>query len=152
MLSLLPTDKETQVWYTNISNLCVNSAFERIHSLKSHELSPCCIFFRYRGHYIFMLNGLIGKRWIHNVQYALEVGDGQGSLECCNPWGHKQSDTTEQLNWTEYVPDKCSMIDMFQGVIFQGVCDIVSTQERILHCWDQGIREDFLVKGMPKER
>ena len=41
---------------------------------------------------------------------------------------------------------------MFQGVKFQGVCDIVSTQERILHCWDQGIREDFLVKGMPKER
>ena len=23
----------------------------------------------------------------------------QGSLACCNPWGHKESDTTEQLNW-----------------------------------------------------
>ena len=23
------------------------------------------------------------------------VGDGQGSLMCCNPWGHKESDTTE---------------------------------------------------------
>ena len=23
-------------------------------------------------------------------------GEGQGSLECCSPWGHKQSDTTEQ--------------------------------------------------------
>ena len=29
------------------------------------------------------------------------VGDGQGSLACCSPWGHKKSDTTEQLNWTE---------------------------------------------------
>ena len=29
------------------------------------------------------------------------VGDGQGSLACCSPWGHKESDTTEQLNWTE---------------------------------------------------
>ena len=29
------------------------------------------------------------------------VGDGQGSLVCCNPWGHKELDTTEQLNWTE---------------------------------------------------
>ena len=30
------------------------------------------------------------------------VGDGQESLECCSPWGHKESDMTEQLsNWTE---------------------------------------------------
>ena len=27
------------------------------------------------------------------------VGDGQGGLVCCNSWGHKESDTTEQLNW-----------------------------------------------------
>ena len=27
--------------------------------------------------------------------------DGQGSLVCCSPWGHKESDTTERLNWTE---------------------------------------------------
>ena len=26
------------------------------------------------------------------------VGDGQGGLACCNSWGHKESDTTEQLN------------------------------------------------------
>ena len=29
------------------------------------------------------------------------VGDGQGGLACCNSWGRKESDTTEQLNWTE---------------------------------------------------
>ena len=28
------------------------------------------------------------------------VGDGQGSLACCSPWGHKELDTTEWLNWT----------------------------------------------------
>ena len=28
-------------------------------------------------------------------------GDGQGGLACCNLWGHKESDTTEILNWTE---------------------------------------------------
>ena len=28
-------------------------------------------------------------------------GDAQGSLGCFSPWGHKESDTTEQLNWTE---------------------------------------------------
>ena len=27
--------------------------------------------------------------------------DGQGGLVCCSPWGHKGSDTTERLNWTE---------------------------------------------------
>ena len=29
------------------------------------------------------------------------VGDGQGGLECWDSWGRKESDTTEQLNWTE---------------------------------------------------
>ena len=29
------------------------------------------------------------------------VGDGQGGLACCDSWGRKESDTTEQLNWTE---------------------------------------------------
>ena len=29
------------------------------------------------------------------------VGDGQGGLACCNSWGRKESDMTEQLNWTE---------------------------------------------------
>ena len=28
------------------------------------------------------------------------VGDGQGGLESCSLWGHKESDTTERLNWT----------------------------------------------------
>ena len=27
------------------------------------------------------------------------VGDGQWGLACCSPWGHTESDTTEQLNW-----------------------------------------------------
>ena len=28
-------------------------------------------------------------------------GDGQGGLACCDSWGHKESDMTEQVNWTE---------------------------------------------------
>ena len=35
------------------------------------------------------------------VWLTLGVGDGQGSLVCCGSWGHKESDTTEWLNWTE---------------------------------------------------
>ena len=34
----------------------------------------------------------------HEFEQALGVGDGQGSLASCSPWGHKESDTTERLN------------------------------------------------------
>ena len=34
----------------------------------------------------------------HEFEQALGVGDGQGSLVCCSPWDHKESDTTERLN------------------------------------------------------
>ena len=34
----------------------------------------------------------------HEFEQAPGVGDGQGSLVCCSPWGRKESDTTEQLN------------------------------------------------------
>ena len=37
----------------------------------------------------------------HEFEQALGVGDGQGSLACCSPWDHKESDMTERLNWTE---------------------------------------------------
>ena len=36
----------------------------------------------------------------HEFEQAPGVGDGQGSLACCSPWGHKELDTTEQVNWT----------------------------------------------------
>ena len=37
----------------------------------------------------------------HEFEQAPGVGDGQGSLVCCSPQGHKELDTTEQteLNW-----------------------------------------------------
>ena len=34
----------------------------------------------------------------HEFEQALGVGDRQGSLVCCSPWGHKKSDMTEQLD------------------------------------------------------
>ena len=41
--------------------------------------------------------------WHHQLdgcelEQALGVGDGQGSMACCSPWGLKESDTTEGLN------------------------------------------------------
>ena len=42
-------------------------------------------------------------RWLDGITDSMDlrtlgVGDGQGGLECCNSWGHKESDMTEQLN------------------------------------------------------
>ena len=37
----------------------------------------------------------------HEFEQAPGVGDGQGSLACCSPWGRKELDTTERLNWIE---------------------------------------------------
>ena len=35
----------------------------------------------------------------HEFVQTPGVGDGQGSLSCCSPWGHTELDTTERLNW-----------------------------------------------------
>ena len=34
----------------------------------------------------------------HEFEQILGSSEGQGSLECCSPWGCKESDPTEQLN------------------------------------------------------
>ena len=36
----------------------------------------------------------------HKFEQTPRDGERQGSLTCCNPWRHKESGTTEQLNWT----------------------------------------------------
>ena len=41
----------------------------------------------------------------HEFEWTPGVGDGQGGLVCCSPWGHKESETTEQLNWTKFIDD-----------------------------------------------
>ena len=45
-------------------------------------------------------------RWLDGItdptdvssEQALGDGEGQGRLACCSPWGHKELDTTEQLD------------------------------------------------------
>ena len=55
---------------------------------------------------ILMLGKTEGRRraqqrmkWLDGITDLMDmnsgVGDGQGSLACCSPWGHKESDTTE---------------------------------------------------------
>ena len=38
----------------------------------------------------------------HEFEQALGIGDGQRSLVCCSPWGHKQLDTPERLNFSDF--------------------------------------------------
>ena len=47
---------------------------------------------------------MVGRHhWLdgHEFEQAPRIGDGQRSLACCSPWGQKESDMTEQLNWTK---------------------------------------------------
>ena len=62
-----------------------------------------------------MLGGMGGRRrrgwqgwdgWMaspthgHEFEWTPGAGDGQGGLACCSPWGHKELDMTERLNWS----------------------------------------------------
>ena len=47
-------------------------------------------------------------RWLDDITDSMDVSlselqemDEQGGLACCDSWGHKESDATERLNWTE---------------------------------------------------
>ena len=50
----------------------------------------------------------------HKFEQTPGVGDGQGGLACCSPWGRKELDTTERLNWTDTIMQNCKvrMINM----------------------------------------
>ena len=52
----------------------------------------------------------------HEFEQALGDGEGQGSLACCSPWGHKESDTTEQLNKT---PRHRAKLNFINGNVFE---------------------------------
>ena len=53
--------------------------------------------------------GKTEDEWLDGITNSMDMslsklqndGDGQGSLACHSPWGYKESDTTEQLKWTE---------------------------------------------------
>ena len=51
-------------------------------------------------------NEMVGwHHWLngHGFGETLGVGDGQGSLACCSPWGWKESEVTEWLSWSELI-------------------------------------------------
>ena len=50
----------------------------------------------------------------HEFEWTPGVGDGQESLACCDSWGRKELDTTEQLNWTDMTTPKTVKIKYSQ--------------------------------------
>ena len=54
------------------------------------------------------------------------VSDGQGGLTCCDPWGRKELDTTERLNWTELRHPQSSyqMMYIFKSYSISGTLGI----------------------------
>ena len=55
-------------------------------------------------------------RWHHQLNghgfgWTPGVSDRQGGLACYSPWGHKELDMTEQLNWTEPIPSPADLPD-----------------------------------------
>ena len=61
----------------------------------------------------------------HESEWMPGVGDGQGGLVCCDSWGLKESDTTEQLNWTE-LRQKWWINLTELGFIWDMLCSLVS--------------------------
>ena len=49
--------------------------------------------------------------YIPEFEWTPGVGDGQGCLTCCDSGGRKESDTTEQLNWTELKSIICEVLN-----------------------------------------
>ena len=59
--------------------------------------------------------------------------DGRGGLVCCRSWGHKELDTTEQLNWTELISFRMDWLDLLgvQGTL-KGLLQHHSSKASIL--------------------
>ena len=46
------------------------------------------------------------------------VGDGQAGLVCCSPWGHKESDTTEKLNWSDVLSVQQLFVSWLDSLVY----------------------------------
>ena len=106
-------------WTARKSNQCILKEISPEYSLEELTLK---LKLQYFGHLIQRKDPDAGKDWRkeekgtteddmvgwhhqlngHEFEQALGIGDGQGSWVCCSPWGCKELDMTEQLNWTDY--------------------------------------------------
>ena len=74
----------------------------------------------------------------HEFGWTLGVGDGQEGLACCNSWGRKESDTTEQLNWTECIfsQEKAYTFSSCLKILLQERNKMVTVQSAFQTCFE----------------
>ena len=74
----------------------------------------------------------------HEFERILRDSEGQGSLECCSPWGQKELDTTEQLNDNKFLLchyKNIAFIKSFENVEynFQIPCSAMDLRYKLLN-------------------
>ena len=84
-------------------------------------------FWHFHGEMALIVYGYVSHK------QALGVGDGQGSLACCNPWGREELDTTEEMNWTELM---CPQLEwVLQGHIHYWIHLWIPNLGRVNSSW-----------------
>ena len=78
-------------------------------------------------------------RWLDGIlefEQALGVGNGQGGLACCSPWGHKELDTTERLNWLTEAPLSIGVFsqEYWSGLTFSPPGDLPELRIIFIFC------------------
>ena len=80
----------------------------------------------------------------HEFEQAPGAGDGQGGLKCYSPWGHKESDTTEWLNWTHFSSHQ-------QHLPFEDNCPTLCTSMSLKIFSTMDFTQNLLIISFPKQ-
>ena len=91
LLFLLP-------WETDRRKHCYDLCQSVLPMISSRSFMVSCFIFKSLSHFEFIF--VHDVKMCSNFIRVWRVGDGQGSLICCSPWGCKKSNMNEQLNWT----------------------------------------------------
>ena len=75
----------------------------------------------------------------HEFEWTLGDGDGQGGLACCNSWGHKESDRTEWLKWTEDPTGLLAFILTTIEHFVDFICSWSISNLRLQGSWSQAV-------------
>ena len=101
--------------------------------------------------------------WHHQLdgcefEWILGVDDGQGGLACCDSWGRKELDMSEQLNWTELSSFYNGFLKFYYFILFYFAICQFSNQESnlglevkvwVLTIWPQGNSLLKVLEGSP---
>ena len=69
----------------------------------------------------------------HEFEQAPGDGEGQGSLACCSPWGHRELDTTERLNNKNEIIRQASLFSLHLPNFVPVVLTVVSGEGSVYH-------------------